>query len=174
MLAPHLAGLRQGACPLFSSKIGREQPMRPKDFKRWRKSLGLSQKAAAETLGLKRRVVQYYEKGERDGKDVEIPKAVRLACFALSEGVSDYHGPREAPERTLEPQLRLVANGVEIAGDAAAAEDGEIRAQNGGKKSKRGKDKARDKDKSREKDKAKAKSRGTDSKPEKTVSPDER
>ena len=67
--------------------------MKPADFKRWRKSLGLSQKEAAHALGLKRRVVQYYEKGERDGEKVEIPKAVRLACYALSRGVEDYGGP---------------------------------------------------------------------------------
>jgi transcriptional regulator with XRE-family HTH domain len=72
--------------------------MRPRDFKRWRKSLGLSQKMAADALGLKRRVVQYYEKGEREGKEVEIPKSVRLACYALNEGISDYHGPREADD----------------------------------------------------------------------------
>ena len=75
--------------------------MRPRDFKRWRRSLGLSQKEAADSLGLKRRVVQYYEKGERDGKDVDIPKSVRLACYALTEGISDYHGPREAEEGQL-------------------------------------------------------------------------
>lgn len=83
--------------------------MRPKDFKRWRKSLGLSQKAAADALGLKRRVVQYYERGERQGKKVEIPKSVRLACYALNEGVSDYHGPREAeeePERAARGEER--------------------------------------------------------------------
>lgn len=67
--------------------------MRPSDFKRWRKSLRLSQKEAANALGLKRRVVQYYEKGERDGDKVEVPKSVRLACSALAEGVTDYHGP---------------------------------------------------------------------------------
>lgn len=67
--------------------------MKPEDFKRWRKSLNLSQKQAAEALGLKRRVVQYYEKGERDGGKVVIPKTVRLACFALSQGVSEYKGP---------------------------------------------------------------------------------
>jgi len=67
--------------------------MKPSDFKRWRKSLGFSQKEAAEALGLKRRVVQYYEKGDRDGKKVEIPKTVRLACFAISNGCPDYHGP---------------------------------------------------------------------------------
>ena len=41
------------------------------------------------------RVAQYYEKGERDGEPVEIPKAVRLACYALSQGIYDYHGPRD-------------------------------------------------------------------------------
>jgi len=67
--------------------------MTPKDFRRWRKSLKLSQKNAAEALGLKRRVVQYYEKGERDGEEVRIPKYVRLACYALATGVTDYAGP---------------------------------------------------------------------------------
>lgn len=63
------------------------------DFKRWRKALKLSQKAAAESLGLKRRVVQYYETGVRDGQAVNIPKTVRLACYALINGCDDYHGP---------------------------------------------------------------------------------
>ena len=67
--------------------------MTPNDFKAWRKALGLSQKKAADALGLKNRIVQYYEKGERDGEKVKIPKHVRLACYALSLGVSDYHGP---------------------------------------------------------------------------------
>ena len=66
------------------------------DFKRWRKSLTFSQKEAAEALGLKRRVVQYYEKGERDGKSIDIPKTVRLACFALTQGTEDYDGPAES------------------------------------------------------------------------------
>ena len=70
--------------------------MSPVAFRRWRKSLKLSQKAAAEALGLKRRVVQYYEKGERDGVPVVIPKTVRLACYALSAGQSDYPGPEES------------------------------------------------------------------------------
>jgi transcriptional regulator with XRE-family HTH domain len=55
--------------------------------------MGLSQKQAAQALGLKRRMIQYYEKGERDGEKVEVPKAVRLACFALTRGISDYSGP---------------------------------------------------------------------------------
>jgi len=63
------------------------------DFRKWRKSLGLSQKDAAHLLGLKRRMIQYYEKGEREGEKVKIPRAVRLACYAISEGVADYNGP---------------------------------------------------------------------------------
>ena len=47
-------------------------------------------------MGQKRRVVQYYEKGERDGKSYDIPKYIRLACYALTKGVEDYQGPEEA------------------------------------------------------------------------------
>lgn len=71
--------------------------MTPKAFKHWRKTLKLSQKEAAAALGLKHRIVQYYEKGERDGKAIEIPKSVRLACWAISQGVTDYNGAEEAP-----------------------------------------------------------------------------
>jgi transcriptional regulator with XRE-family HTH domain len=67
--------------------------MKGHDFRRWRKGLELSQKEAADALGLKRRVVQYYEKGERDGETVKIPRTVRLACFAILSGQMDYHGP---------------------------------------------------------------------------------
>jgi hypothetical protein len=42
---------------------------------------------------LKRRVVQYYETGDRDGEPVKIPKTVRLACYALWKGVEDWKGP---------------------------------------------------------------------------------
>jgi len=69
-------------------------PMSPKQFRRWRKSLGLKQKDAAELLGLKKRMIQYYEKGERDGKKINIPKYVRLACYALGEGIHDFDGER--------------------------------------------------------------------------------
>ena len=69
--------------------------MTPAGFKHWRKSLGLSQKEAAARLGLKRRVVQYYEKGERNGSRVIIPKTVRLACYAVAAGCDDYAGPND-------------------------------------------------------------------------------
>ena len=68
----------------------------PEDFKAWRKSLGLSQKKVADALGLKNRIVQYYERGERDGEKVTICKHVCLACYALSQGINDYHGPEQA------------------------------------------------------------------------------
>jgi len=64
----------------------------PGQFKRWRKQMGFSQKDAADALGLKRRVLQYYEKGERDGKKVQIPLSISLACYALSQGVEDFDG----------------------------------------------------------------------------------
>lgn len=66
--------------------------LKPTDFKSWRKGQGLSQKKAAEALGLKLRIIQYYEKGERGTKDVKIPKSVRLACYAISRGVTDFDG----------------------------------------------------------------------------------
>lgn len=76
--------------------------MEPSDFKKWRKSLKLSQKDAAHALGLKRRMIQYYESGKRDGEKVVIPKSVRLACYALAEGVLDYHGPSRKIEKAAD------------------------------------------------------------------------
>jgi len=66
--------------------------LNPKQFRNWRKSLGLKQKEAAELLGLNKRMIQYYEKGERDGKKVSIPLSIRLACYAVQENVADYNG----------------------------------------------------------------------------------
>ncbi len=42
------------------------------------------------SLGLKKRVIQYYEKGNRDGRNVEIPLSVSLACYAIAKGVRSY------------------------------------------------------------------------------------
>jgi transcriptional regulator with XRE-family HTH domain len=95
----------------------------PNDFKKWRKSLKFSQKDAAHALGLKRRMIQYYEKGERDGDKVEIPRSVRLACYALFEGVEDYHGPSrkikrrdEKPKKDKDGEDGKLADAVELAG----------------------------------------------------------
>lgn len=71
--------------------------MSPKQFKKWRKSLNLSQKEAAHSLGLNKRMIQYYEKGERDGKAVEVPKYIRLACYSLKNKVVDFDG--DDPQR---------------------------------------------------------------------------
>ncbi|MHA1189926.1 MAG: helix-turn-helix domain-containing protein [Alphaproteobacteria bacterium] len=66
--------------------------MTPKQFHHWRKSLNLKQREAAELLGLKKRMIQYYEHGRRGGKAVHIPKTVRLACLALTQGARDFDG----------------------------------------------------------------------------------
>lgn len=59
--------------------------MTPTDFRAWRKSLHLSQAAAAIALGLGKRTVEKYEAGE-----LPVPKPVRLACAALTAGISDW------------------------------------------------------------------------------------
>ena len=66
--------------------------MTPAEFKTWRKSLDLKQKEVAEKLGLKKRMIQYYETGNRGGKKVVIPKTVELACYALSAGIEGFDG----------------------------------------------------------------------------------
>ena len=76
----------------------------PKDFKTWRRSLKMSQKEAAHALGLKRRMIQYYEKGEREGVSVVIPLSVRLACYAIEQGIEDYNGPHRKLVRSTRPK----------------------------------------------------------------------
>ncbi len=71
--------------------------MSPVEFRAWRKAMGFKQKEAADVLGLKKRMIQYYEKGERDGKNVAIPKTVRLACYAVMQGVGDFNGTDATP-----------------------------------------------------------------------------
>ena len=58
--------------------------MKPSEFKAWRKDCKLTQEQAAKKLGLKKRTIQYYEKGKRDGKEFKIPKTTELACYAVS------------------------------------------------------------------------------------------
>ncbi|MDQ0314079.1 helix-turn-helix domain-containing protein [Amorphus orientalis] len=79
---------------LKTKEIDEAFEMGPEEFRAWRKSLGLKQKEAADRLGLKKRMIQYYEKGNRDGKAVKIPKTVRLACYALSHRILDFDGKR--------------------------------------------------------------------------------
>ena len=87
--------------------------MTPAQFRSWRKDLGFKQKDAAERLGLKKRMIQYYETGQRDGKKVKIPKSVRLACYALSQGIDDFDGSEvSAHDDDDKPSSRGRANGA--------------------------------------------------------------
>ncbi|NWG46784.1 MAG: helix-turn-helix transcriptional regulator [Alphaproteobacteria bacterium] len=114
--------------------------MRPTDFKRWRKALSLSQKEAAEALGLKRRVVQYYEKGERDGEEVRIPRTVELACWALlhnratdwgslivgPEPEADAKDERKGKAKKAGKKKKMKKHGDEEALDAASHANGAL------------------------------------------------
>jgi len=59
--------------------------MKPEQFKEWRSAMGLSQIKAGEALGLSKTTIELYEAGRRrdDGRAVEIPHSVALACAAL-------------------------------------------------------------------------------------------
>ena len=92
--------------------------MTPTQFKAWRKALGLSQKRAADALGLKNRIVQYYEKGERDGEKVKIPKYVRLAFYALSMGVGDFHGSDDATDGKRRRKRKRATDGMPATAEA--------------------------------------------------------
>lgn len=70
--------------------------MKSSEFKAWRKLMKLTQKEAASALGLKSRIIQYYEKGERNGREFAISKAIELACYSLTLGVEHYSGPEVA------------------------------------------------------------------------------
>ncbi len=63
--------------------------MTPATFRSWRKSLGLTQQGAAEAIGVSKGSVLLYEAGKRrdDGRPVEIPRTVALACAAVSAGL---------------------------------------------------------------------------------------
>ena len=39
-------------------------------------------------------MIQYYEKGMREDKAVDIPKSVRLACYAIQLGIADFDGKK--------------------------------------------------------------------------------
>ncbi len=68
--------------------------MTAQQLRAWRKARGLKQKELAELLGLKKRIIQYYEKGERDGRPLKVPQYVRLACWALHDGIVDFDGQK--------------------------------------------------------------------------------
>lgn len=59
--------------------------MSPDSFKAWRTIMDLSQLKAGEALGLSKGTIENYERGSRreDGRPVEIPRHIALACAAL-------------------------------------------------------------------------------------------
>jgi transcriptional regulator with XRE-family HTH domain len=61
--------------------------MTPDDLKQWRASLGMSQRAAAEALGVTPPTYQSWELGRnfQTGKAVEIDRRTELACKYLVE-----------------------------------------------------------------------------------------
>ena len=81
--------------------------MNGKQFRKWRKGRKLSQKKAAELLGLKPRMIQYYEKGKSDGKDFKILKTTELACYAVSVGIEHYFGPASLSAKDQSPHSRI-------------------------------------------------------------------
>ena len=56
----------------------------------WRSTLGWSAKQAAGELGVSYAMYRWYERGERAGKAVEIPRPVALACSALLHRLPPY------------------------------------------------------------------------------------
>ena len=56
-------------------------------LRQWRDRLGLSQREAADALGLSLRGYQYYEAGERD-----IGRHIALACSAVAFGLPPFDG----------------------------------------------------------------------------------
>jgi predicted transcriptional regulator len=69
--------------------------MTARDFAAWRKRMKYSYTEAAAALGLSRRTIIFYEKGEKPVPgdpakvtDIVIPRAVALACAALAAGLT--------------------------------------------------------------------------------------
>jgi len=66
--------------------------MTNEQFKLWRKKMKLSQRQAAEVLGLYRNTIVNYERGVRleNGMQVKIPRTVALACSAVEAGLEPW------------------------------------------------------------------------------------
>lgn len=66
--------------------------MTPDNFKSWRKAMGLKRKETAALLGIKLRILRSYEKSPNHKNYIPVPRAIQLACYALSRGVSEFDG----------------------------------------------------------------------------------
>lgn len=71
--------------------------MSPENFKAWRKHMSLSQRAAADELGVTLATLQSWERGKNwsTDKPVEIDRRTALACAALSAGLDEWKGNGE-------------------------------------------------------------------------------
>ena len=67
----------------------------------------MTQEQAAKKLDLKKRTIQYYEKGKSDGKDFKILKTTELACYAVSVGIEHYFGPASLSAKDQSPHSRI-------------------------------------------------------------------
>jgi len=81
------------------------------EFLRWRFRLGLTQREAADRLGLTRGTIIDYESGIRrsNGKLVTIPSVVGLACRAIEWGATKYE---DSDEKLLSCDDRLHAQWI--------------------------------------------------------------
>ncbi len=93
--------------------------MTPAEFKEWRKLLGLNQDEAATALGVSRASVQLYERGQRhdDGRRVEIPQSIALACDAIALRLAAERGDASLLN---DPLRRVVATVAALIGKASA------------------------------------------------------
>ena len=67
--------------------------MTPQAFKDWRLRNDLTQVGAAELLGYSPRQIGSFERGfEAPCKPAIVPRAVRLACWAIEKGIEDWDG----------------------------------------------------------------------------------
>lgn len=64
----------------------------PDQFIAWRKSLGMSQAAAAKRLGVSLSSVCIYELGRRKEGEVKIPQLVALGMNAILNNLQPYEG----------------------------------------------------------------------------------
>ena len=76
------SGVEAGADALWRETLAATRHPDAKTFLEWRLKHGLSLTAAAEALGLSRRMVAYYSNGEKP-----VPKTVLLACRGWESGL---------------------------------------------------------------------------------------
>lgn len=66
--------------------------MTPSDLIAWEAHMGLTQRRAAEALGVSLPTYQQFRRGARfkDGAPVEIDRRTALACAALAAGIAEW------------------------------------------------------------------------------------